>query len=123
MSAAPETELTSIPNRYVVCPLDGDLGYPVMWAIPASTNLPEWMKTAGNVGVGNPFWAFENISTVTTAVASDPDGYGADWTGAPICSSDTATNAANIAAAYASPPLVGPVTGSKVWGVNNPPPA
>lgn len=53
------------------------------------------------VGVGNPYWIWSSI----------PAGkvIGADFTNAPICSSDVAVNTANAAPLLADPPSVDPM--------------
>lgn len=54
------------------------------------------------VGVGNPYWIFSSI----------PPGkvIGADFTTAPIASSDVATNNQNAAPLLASPPATDPAS-------------
>lgn len=60
---------------------------------PAVGNQGGFVRSV--VGVGNPFWAWP-------AVANGPLS-GADFTNAPICSSDINVNLASIAAITATP--------------------
>lgn len=59
----------------------------------ASGVAPALVKTVP--GVGKPFWYWASIPAGTVI--------GADFTNAPVASSDTATNAASIAAITAQP--------------------
>jgi hypothetical protein len=54
------------------------------------------------VGVGNPYWIWSSIPSGTVIAA--------DFTDAPICSSDVSVNNANAAPLLADPPSVDPST-------------
>lgn len=64
-------------------------------------NGPQGSVIKTIVGVGNPYWIWNSI----------PSGkvIGADFTNAPIASSDIAVNNANAAPLLADPPSVDPV--------------
>lgn len=53
------------------------------------------------VGVGNPYWIWSTIPTGKVI--------GADFTNAPVCSSDNSVNTANAAPTLATPPSVDPL--------------
>lgn len=84
-------------GKYVVYGLDGDPGVPVLAFVPTSSPLGSSIIVI--VGVGNPYWAYLSLSSTITG-AND---IGADWTGAPVCDSDSTVNDANLADQYANP--------------------
>jgi hypothetical protein len=47
--------------KYVVCPLDGDAEFPILWVVPDNVDIGGWMSGVGNVGVGQPYWAFASL--------------------------------------------------------------
>lgn len=109
------TEETQM-SKYLVAPLDGDLGTPYLGSSPNNTDFGTAVATFA--GVGNSYWAFTSLPSAIL-LAND---IGADFTGTPIC--NTVENAQNnsdaVAELYENPPQVGEIkgVGNKVWGVD-----
>lgn len=99
--------------KYVVYGLDGDPELPMLASCANNADMGPLLINI--VGSGNPFYAFESIP-VEIAMA---DELGANFNGAPLCSSDEQTNRLAVAAQYAAPVAIGAENNgtNKVWVV------
>ncbi len=99
--------------KYIVYGLDGDPELPMLNVCNNSTDMGPYVVSV--VGVGNPYYAFESLPIAILAA----DEIGADFNEGMLASADYQTNRNNVAAMYASPPLVdeNPGTGVMVWKV------
>lgn len=88
--------------QYIVYGLDGDTELPNLNVTSNSVDMGPLITNV--VGVGNPYWAF-GAGDLPAAILL-ADAIGADFTGAPLASSDYQTNRINFAALDASPPTV-----------------
>ncbi len=99
--------------KYVVYGLDGDPEVPMLAVCANSADMGPLLVSI--VGDGNPFYAFESIP-VEIAMA---DELGADFNGAPLCSSNHQTNRNRVADQFANPVPIGENNDgiNKVWVV------
>lgn len=100
--------------RYIVAPLDSDVGTPYLIAVANNADLGTMLLVVANES--DPYWAFQSMDA---AILSAND-IGANFTGAPTVSSDAQTNRNNVAGLYASPPPQGATNNSTnvVWAVD-----
>lgn len=105
-------------SRYAVVNYEGEVFYA---AFGPTANMAQSLYTM--LGDDAPFWPFESLTTLPAEILTDELGLDADFTAAPHTDSDFTAVNATIAALFASPPLVGAVTGAVVWGKSDPPPS
>jgi hypothetical protein len=88
--------------KYIVYGLDGDPDIPCLASAHWSADMG--MLVLSIVGAGNPYFSFDTLPIeILTA-----DELGADFSTAPLASSDYQTNRDIIAAMWSDPPPTGP---------------
>lgn len=99
--------------KYVIYGLDGDPELPMLAAAVNNADMGPLLISI--VGSGNPFYAFESVPSAILLA----DELGANFNGAPLCSSDEQTNRLAVAAQYAAPVAIGAENNgtNKVWVV------
>lgn len=100
--------------KYIVYDIDDD-GTPITCLNSAINTVNMGQYVISVVGVGNPYWTFETLPSAILLA----DQIGADYTGASICSSNTAENWDNVRDQWASPAPTGSANNgtNKVWVV------